>query len=320
MNYFKRPMGVFNTVKRLSTRVLWWMFHILLLLLAIFTYVRTKVYFVPSASMEDTLQKGDIIWTKKFNREKLQRGDILVFLRNENNYNTYFVKRCTALPGDTLFIENGIVSCNSINEKRLPLSKNVYQITLFSDTLIREMDQIFDFPNYKIQYSKENNKFKITLQQIHLNDVRDKISSNGKIGNISQPRKNGHLYPWSNQIASSFDNFGPVVVPKKGTIISLTGDNIIWYKPVIESEKAMLPLVDNTEILDNNPTLRYTFKRDYLFMMGDNRHNSRDSRVFGFIPVEDVQAKAIRIFISIAEDEFTYKKRISLRKSLQKLE
>ena len=72
-------MTSINKVKITLSKLLWGVIYTFLILLAIFTYVRTKVYFIPSSSMEGTLLKGDVVWTKKFDGQQLQRGDILMF-------------------------------------------------------------------------------------------------------------------------------------------------------------------------------------------------------------------------------------------------
>ncbi len=233
---------------------------------------------------------------------------------------TCFVKRCIALPGDTLLIENGIVSCNAEIEQCQPRYKYIRQIRLFSDTLFQNIGQIIDLTNCRIQRTEEDNILNIIVQQTHLDDVRDSISPYGTIENVPRPRIRGRLYPWSNQIASSFDNFGPVVIPKKGMTVSLTGDSIYWYKSVIESEEGEVTEIGDMVLIKESPSRTYTFKRDYLFMMGDNRHDSRDSRVFGFIPTESVMAQATRIVFSISKDKYSKKKRIALERSFLRLE
>jgi len=309
-----------NKVKRSRSKLLWGVIYTFLILLIIFTYIRTKVYYIPSSSMEGTLQKGDVVWTKKFDGQQFQRGDILVFQKTDKKDAICFVKRCIALPGDTLSIENGIVSCNAEKEQCQPLFKYIHQIKLFSDTLFQNIDQIIDLTNCRIQRTEEHNTFNIIIHQAHLEDVRNSLSLYGTIEHVPRPRISGRLYPWSNQIASSFDNFGPVVIPKKGMTVSLAGESIYWYKSVIESEEGEITVISDTILIKENPSRTYTFKRDYLFMMGDNRHDSRDSRVFGFIPNEDVIAKATRIVFSISKDENLNRKRIALERSLMRLE
>ncbi len=239
-----------------------------------------------------------------------------MFRKTDKKDATCFVKRCIALPGDTLSIENGIVSCNAEIEQCQPLYKYIQRLRLFSDTLFQSIDQIVDLTNCRIQRTEEFNVFNIIIQQAHIDDVRNSISQYGTIENVPRPRIRGRLYPWSNQIASSFDNFGPVVIPKKGMTVNLTGDSIYWYKSVIESEEGEVTVIGDTVLIKENPSSTYTFKRDYLFMMGDNRHDSQDSRVFGFIPTENVMAQATRIFLSISKDEYLNKKRIALERSL----
>jgi signal peptidase I len=108
------------------------------------------------------------------------------------------------------------------------------------------------------------------------------------------------LYPYYNQAVHwSQDNFGPLWVPKKGATIQLTPDNYLRYERCIRTyEGNDLEMKDGTVFLNGGAATCYTFKMDYYWMMGDNRHNSLDSRFWGFVPEDHIVGKASLIFFS----------------------
>ena len=101
-------------------------------------------------------------------------------------------------------------------------------------------------------------------------------------------------YKWSE------DNFGPILIPKKGMKVKLTVENIFLYKKIIKDyEKNILSQIDNTFYINGIKSDTYTFKKDYYWMMGDNRHKSEDSRFWGFVPDDHIVGKPVLIWFSI---------------------
>ena len=101
-------------------------------------------------------------------------------------------------------------------------------------------------------------------------------------------------YNWNN------DNFGPIKIPKKGQSVSINIDNLPIYKRIIkEYENNDLEIINNNIYINQQESTSYTFKMDYYWMMGDNRYNSEDSRVWGFVPYDHVLGKPVFIWMSI---------------------
>ena len=101
-------------------------------------------------------------------------------------------------------------------------------------------------------------------------------------------------YKWSE------DNFGPILIPEKGMKVKLTVENIFLYKKIIKDyEKNILSQIDNTFYINGIKSDTYTFKKDYYWMMGDNRHRSEDSRFWGFVPDDHIVGKPVLIWFSI---------------------
>ena len=119
-----------------------------------------------------------------------------------------------------------------------------------------------------------------------------------KVNRSKTPNTNffpNHLpYDWNE------DNFGPIVLPKAGTSVALTLENLRLYKKIIrEYEKNLLEVKDGAIFINGKETTQYSFQQDYYWMMGDNRHRSEDSRYWGFVPEDHIVGKPVLIWFSI---------------------
>ncbi len=111
---------------------------------------------------------------------------------------------------------------------------------------------------------------------------------------------NLNFFPNNNNFKWNNDYLGPIYIPKKGDKIDLSIDNLPLYKKIIKDyEFNNLEISDGRIIINNKEQDSYTFKQDYYWMMGDNRYNSEDSRVWGFVPFDHVLGKPVFIWMSI---------------------
>ena len=132
----------------------------------------------------------------------------------------------------------------------------------------------------------------LLAQQPWIDSVQRKIAR--------QKTPNESLFPNKLPFDWNEDNFGPIYIPKKGATIQLTKDNLPIYKKVIqEYEKNTLETTLDAILINGQKTDSYTFKQDYYWMMGDNRHRSEDSRYWGFVPEDHIVGKPIFIWFSI---------------------
>jgi len=105
-------------------------------------------------------------------------------------------------------------------------------------------------------------------------------------------------YPWN------LDNFGPLYIPKKGDTLKLDSTNIVLYNRLIDAyELNDLEVINGKIFINGKETSEYVVKMDYYWMMGDNRHNSADSRVWGFVPDDHIVGKAVFVWLSLDPDK-----------------
>ena len=242
------------------------------------------------------------------NRETLlaERDDIVVrpVDKREN-----FIKRCVAIAGETIEIKDGILFVNGQQNPIPQDSEMPYYVTLdgkgfFTDEFIRdELNVDPGDPEQRdlIPMQGTPNLYRLTLTQRQVEMLKSfpfvlKESIKADLNTSGF----GNTYPYdSSQVKWSEDNFGPLWIPKKGESILLDQRNKVLYRRVIEVYENNKWTEENGAVyLNDVKTNRYTFKMDYFWMMGDNRHNSQDSRFWGFVPEDHVVGKASLIWFS----------------------
>jgi len=265
-----------KTTQKTSTQKFWEFFKNLLFAAVAALLIKTfliETSRVPTGSMEKTIRVGDFLFVNKFIygsssprnipftnitlpyfqlpaiREP-KNGDIVVFeypgdrdvLKPKDFVN--YVKRCIAIPGDTIQIKEKVVY---INGKRAPIPKHIQY-----------------YANYYIP------------KGVPQPDIFPKGSG------------------WNK------DNYGPYVIPKKGSVIKLNKNNIEWWRTIIDREfgKRVVGLFGDKVTINGKVVTQYKIKKNYYFMMGDNRDDSADSRFWGLVPRDKIEGEAMMIYWS----------------------
>ncbi|MFO7656757.1 MAG: signal peptidase I [Bacteroidales bacterium] len=223
----------------------------------------------------------------------------------------YYIKRCIAIPGDTIEVVHGFAYVNGRREKQ-PAKLQYNYFFIADKSLDSSLFTDIDISMYDISYNEYNSIYEVPLTRDKLSVIRDNPSVRGirKHESLDPLTVNLQVFPFSNKFLWTEDNFGPVTVPKKNDTVKITVDNLPLYKRIITVyEGNKLNVKGDSLFVNDSLTDAYTFKMDYYYMIGDNRHNSNDSRFWGFVPEDHVIGKAFFVWLSVERNKHS-KKRI----------
>lgn len=270
-------------------------------------------------------------------------GDAYQFPERPVDKRENYVKRCVAIPGDVLEVKNKELFINGKQVphfSKMQFAYNVYVNKPFSiDALdALNIDWYKDFREWSFmdgmgspvfpvdeciakfnELVHSTNHYIILLNDTQLNQIKksanvDSVSDYNPVKDIyaiANP-SNSALFPndtmdmehgGSIKYKWDLDNYGPIQMPKKGQVVTLTADNIYFYYNIITThEHNTFTMENGAYIINGKPTKTYTVQQDYYWMMGDNRHNSADSRYWGFVPEDHIVGKPL--FVWLSKDNF----------------
>jgi signal peptidase I len=274
---------------------------------------------IPGLHVKSYLSKYELPYLRIPGFQKIKNNDIVVFnwpvdtmldMRHTDKYyykpidkKTNYVKRCVGIPGDSLEVRDGYVYINgkqNVLPERAKLQFS-YMIETkngaFNNSQLANRYNITDFPQYNQDRSvsyfpaitdEDLNKFKNHPNVKKITPLKDE-----------KGRRDKNIFPHSPEYNWNNDFFGPIYIPKAGKTIDLNLNILPIYKRLLTVYEGNTLNVQGNQILINGKVATtYTFKKDYYWMMGDNRHNSQDARAWGFVPFDHVVGKPVFVWMS----------------------
>ena len=231
---------------------------------------------------------------------QIKHSDIVVF-NNLGKMFEFYIKRCVALPGDSLQIINSKLYINNKLQELPKNAKSEYKI--YYSNIVRVRKQLNKLNVYANNLFLQKQKYLLcSLGSKQKSEVENLPSVDSVNVFIREENYFQNIFPNDSTFNWTKDNFGKLWISKKDTEIILNDTNYILYANFINKfENENIIKTDSGFYNNNKPIKTYKFKQNYYFMLGDNRSQSMDSRYWGFVPESHIVGKVVLVLFSYNE-------------------